>query len=58
MRYLITFPHDSEHKPFFTKWFEPENNFNADLKMNVYDLAENTFTTDGKVWQQIDVDHL
>ena len=58
MRYLITFPQESEHQPFLTKWFEPENNFNTDFKMTVYDLAKNTFTTDGKVWQEIEVDHL
>ena len=56
MRYLIT---TKEVKsPFLTQWFEPENHFNADVEMIVYDLVECKFTTDGKIWHDIEIDHL
>ena len=41
-----------------TKWFEPENHFNPDIEMIVYDLVEYKFTTDGKTWHDIEADHL
>jgi len=53
MQYLIQ-PIDSE--PFFTKWFEPENNFMPG--MIVYDMHNLTYSTDGKVWKEIEIDHL
>ena len=56
MRYLITT--EGTHPPFFTKWFEPENHFNKDLGMVVYDLHEEMYTTDGVTWNEILVDHL
>jgi hypothetical protein len=55
MRYLITTKTD---KPFLTKWFDPENNFNPDYGMVVYDLYKFKFTTDGKTWHKIEVDNL
>lgn len=56
MRYLIT---TKEVKsPFLTEFFEPENHFNQDVEMIVYDLLECTFTTDGKTWHDIEIDHL
>jgi len=55
MRYLIT---TKDYSPFLTKWFDAENNFNADLEMIVYDLVENKYTTDGKKWHEIEIDHL
>ena len=56
MRYLIT---TKEVKsPFLTQWFEPENHFNEDVEMIVYDLVECKFTTDGKIWHDIEIDHL
>ena len=56
MRYLII---TKEVKsPFLTKWFEPENHFNPDIEMIVYDLVECKFTTDGKNWHDIEIDHL
>lgn len=56
MRYLVTTK--DAHAPFLTDWFDPENHFNPDLDMVVYDLAKNEYTTDGKTWQEIEVDHL
>ena len=56
MRYLITT--EGTHPPFFTKWFEPENHFNKDLGMVVYDLHEEMYTTDGITWNEISVTHL
>ena len=55
MRYLIT---TKDNEPFLTEWFIPENNFNAELGMEVYDLAENKYTIDGYNWQDIEIDHL
>lgn len=52
MRYLITTPTDM---PFLTKWFDFEN-YAPD--MVVFDLQENKFTTDGKCWNDIEVDNL
>lgn len=56
MRYLIT---TKEVKsPFLTDWFDPENHFNPNVEMVVYDLCKNEFTTDGEIWHKIEVDHL
>lgn len=56
MRYLITT--NETDKPFFTDWFDSENNFNPHIGMIVYDLVRLEFTTDGKTWKPIDIDHL
>ena len=56
MRYLITTK--EVESPFLTKWFEPENHFNPDIEMIVYDLVECKFTTDGTTWNDIEIDHL
>lgn len=56
MRYLITT--NNTYAPFFTKWFEPEDYFNEDLEMVVFDLEQNKFTNDGETWHDIEVDHL
>ena len=55
MRYLIT---TNAQPPFLTGWFYAENNFNPEVGMIVYDLYKNKFTTDGKTWQNIEIDHL
>ena len=56
MRYLITT--QDRDNPFLTNWFEPENHFNEDVNMIVYDLYLNVFTTNGYDWYEINVDHL
>ena len=56
MRYLITTI--EAYAPFLTKWFEPEQHFNSDLEMVVYDLELNKYTTDGETWHDLQVDHL
>ena len=56
MQYLITT--NETDKPFLTDWFDAENNFNSDVQMIVYDLVNLVFTTDGKTWKPIDIDHL
>lgn len=58
MRYLITYTENGLQKAFYTNWFDPENNFNADLNMIVFNLSANKFTTDGYLWLKIDEDHL
>lgn len=55
MRYLIT---TNVTAPFLTAWFDAENHFNSDVGMIVYDLANHEFTTDGKTWSAIEIDHL
>lgn len=56
MRYLITTK--ETYSPFLTKWFDPENHFNPEIDMTVYDLIEYKFTTDGINWHDIEIDHL
>lgn len=56
MRYLITC-NDGSFDPFLTKWFVPENNFDDGVGMVVFDLYKFTYTTNGKDWQPIKVDH-
>lgn len=55
MRYLIT---TKNEMPFLTKWFQAENHFNSQLQMVVYDLVECKYTTDGKIWNDIEIDTL
>jgi hypothetical protein len=56
MRYLIT--SNEAKSPFLTKWYDFENHFNEEIGMIVYDLVELKFTTDGKTWFDIEIDHL
>jgi len=56
MRYLITTT--DGNKPFFTEWFEPENHFNEEAGMVVYDLVKQIFTKDGINWELIEEDYL
>jgi hypothetical protein len=56
MRYLVTTK--DTYSPFLTDWFDAENNFNSEFGMVVYDLINQIFTTDGKTWHLITVDHL
>lgn len=55
MRYLITC---NIQPPALTAWFDPENHFNESVGMVVYDLQMNRYTTDGKTWNDIVIDHL
>ena len=55
MRYLIT---TNTHAPFFTTWFCPVNDFNAEVGMVVYDLETGLYTTDGVTWKEIEENHL
>lgn len=55
MRYLITF-NDDRVKPFFTDWFEPENNFVDG--MTIFDMYAFKYSTDGNNWKEIMHDHL
>jgi len=55
MRYLIIF-HNHEHEPFITKWYSFENNYTEG--MTVFDLEFNQWTSDGKTWKEITIDHL
>lgn len=56
MQYLITT--EEAYAPFLTQWFDAENNFNAEAGMIVYDLFTCKYTTDGKNWNDIQIDHL
>ena len=53
MNYLVTTNDDT---PFFTNSFEPENNFNVNTGMVVFDLINEKYTTDGVQWQVISKD--
>lgn len=55
MRYLIT---TRDCAPFYSAYFEPENHFNADAGMIVYDLHNDLYTTDGEKWRAINFDRL
>jgi hypothetical protein len=55
MRYLVT---TNSTSPFLTDWFDAENHFNSEIEMVVYDLSECKFTSDGKTWNRIEIDHL
>lgn len=55
MRYLVT---TNITNPFLTNYFDAENNFNSEIEMVVYDLYLNKYTTDGKKWYEIEIDHL
>ena len=56
MRYLVTT--QDGNPPFLTKWFEPENHFNSDVGMVVYNLVDLKYTTDGVTWSNIVMDRL
>ena len=55
MRYLVT---TNVINPFLTNYFDPENHFNSEIEMVVYDLYLNKYTTDGKNWYELEIDHL
>jgi hypothetical protein len=55
MKYLIT---TNVQPPFYTEWFDPDNHFNAEVGMIVYDLDADQYTTDGVTWKEIEWDHL
>lgn len=51
MRYLIT---QTGYEPFFTPYFDAENNF--EQGMTVYDIFARLYTTDGKNWKPVKED--
>jgi hypothetical protein len=53
MRYLIFMP---QHTPCFTNYFDAQNIFVDG--MIVVDLLNQVFTTDGEVWENVELDHL
>jgi len=55
MRYLVTM---NGNPPFLTKWFEYDNHWQDGINMVVCDLQSLTYTTDGKNWLPIEIDHL
>ena len=55
MRYLITM---SGQPPFLTNYVDAEKDFNSEIEMVVYDLDLNKYTTNGKNWYNIEIDHL
>lgn len=54
IRYLLTC---NCQPPALTHWFEPENHFNPDVEMVVYDLQDCMYY-DGTGWHEIQIDHL
>lgn len=55
MRYLVV---TNSYEPFYTNWFDAENNFIKDCEMVVFDLTNGKYTTNGKDWFDIKEDHL
>lgn len=55
MRYLIT---TIDFTPFYSAYFDAENHFNAEIGMVVFDLHNDTYTTDGENWKAINFDIL
>jgi hypothetical protein len=55
MCYLIT---SKCYPPAVTPWFDPENHFNPDVEMVVYDLQKLKYMDDGHTWKDIEEDHL
>ena len=53
MIYLVTHPN---YAPFLTNWFDSENHFTED--MVVYNLLNNTYTTNGIEWIELNIDNL
>lgn len=58
MKFLVTYKENGLNCAFFTDYFDAENHFNSHIDMIVYDLVSGEFTTDGKTWITIDIDHL
>lgn len=56
--YLILTKINAETKAAYTHWFDPENHFNEDVGMIVFNLSNHTFTVDGFTWNEIEEDHL
>ena len=54
-QYLVT---TKDNPPFRTHWFDPENHFNSELEMVVYDLVNGVYMFDGETWNLIEEDHL
>jgi hypothetical protein len=55
MNYLIV---TNKYEPFYTNWFDADNDFNKELGMIVFNLLSHKYTTDGKTWYDIFQDHL
>lgn len=55
MRYLVTTNCTS---PCLTNWFNPENHWNIEMGLVVYDLLERKYMTNGKDWIDIEIDNL
>jgi hypothetical protein len=56
--YLITYPKYSDYEPFFTNYYDFENNWNDDLEMTVFNLLNGKYTKNGIDWMDILEDHL
>lgn len=58
MRYLVTYTENGLRKAFYTHWFDVENNFNPDVEMIVFDLANHKYMVNSCGWVDIEEDHL
>lgn len=54
-RYLVT---TKQHPPFLTDDFDADNHFIINIGMIVYDLVLDRFTTDGQIWNPIQINRL
>ena len=58
MRYLVTYIENGMQKAFYTNWFDPDNNFNSEVGMVVFDLVNHKYMVNGLTWINIDEDSL
>ena len=58
MRYLLTYSENGTQKAFYTHWFDPENNFNSEVGMIVFDLVNHKYMVNSLGWVDIEEDHL
>ncbi len=58
MRYLVTYIENGMQKAFYTNWFDPDNNFNSEVGMVVFDLVNHKYMVNGLAWINIDEDSL
>ena len=47
MRYLFI---TKDNNPFYTPWYDYENNYNSDYHVIIFDLYKKIHTFDGKTW--------
>lgn len=58
MQYLVTYTKNGLQHCFYTKWFDPENNFDSEVGMIVFDLVNHKYMVNSLGWTDIEFDNL